>query len=107
MYSDRKAMPGNTLVLFIILSTATALLFFVAVAIFGNFKSDKPFFEHLAKLESKSQAHGMILNNFRKCMQDEHEPESSCITNTILLAEVNGYKNNIAEVFRDAGIPRK
>lgn len=107
MFSDRKATPGNTLVLFIILATAMTLIFLVTVAIFGNFKSDKLFFEHLAQLESKSQAHGMILNNFRKCMQEEHEPESSCITNTILLAEVNGYKNNIAEVFHDAGIPRK
>lgn len=107
MHSDSKATPANNLTLFFILATAITLLFLVAVAFFGNFKSDKPFFDHLAQLESKSQAHGMILNNFRKCMQEEHEPESSCITNTILLAEVNGYKNNIAEVFHDAGIPRK
>jgi len=68
---------------------------------------DSVFFEKLQALESKSEAHQMILNNFAKCMLDDEEVESNCITNTILLAEVNGYKPNIGAVFHDAGIPRK
>lgn len=107
MSSGRKFRPNGPPILYIILVGMLSSLLFLTISILANSRSDTAFFKHLAQLEGKSQAHEMILNNFRKCMQDDHEPESSCITNTILLAEVNGYKNNIAEVFHDAGIPRK
>lgn len=88
---------------------AFTLVALVCVAGSALYKShqDSAFYDKLKQLESKSEAHQMILNNFIKCMVDDAEVESNCITNTILLAEVNGYKKNIGEVFHDAGIPRK
>ncbi|MBD8088774.1 hypothetical protein IFT48_02195 [Pseudomonas fluorescens] len=93
----------------------SAITFLVLIAAIGfqigahmiRAHQDAAFFDKLQALESKSEAHQMILNNFAKCMLDDEEVESNCITNTILLAEVNGYKPNIGAVFHDAGIPRK
>lgn len=69
-----------------------------------EYAQSKAFYDHLNALESKSDAHRMMLSNMVFCLRDEGLPESSCITNTILLAEVNGYKDDIARVFQDAEI---
>ena len=99
--------PLPTIVLAIMSAIVLATAVYEGVGNMISSHRDTVFFEKLQQLESKSEAHQMILTNFSKCMQDDKEVESNCITNTILLAEVNGYKNSIGEVFHDAGIPRK
>lgn len=69
--------------------------------------SQNAFFERLEALEGKSEAHSMVLRNMVKCMKVDQLAEPTCITNTILLAEVNGYKAQVGEVFRDANIPSR
>lgn len=61
----------------------------------------------IEKLRGKSDYHDRILKAYLSCVREEGEAESTCISNTILLADLNGYRNKINEVFSDAKIPSR
>ncbi|AYG47970.1 hypothetical protein DV532_27200 (plasmid) [Pseudomonas sp. Leaf58] len=66
--------------------------------------------ERYAKIEelrSKSEYHDRILKAYLFCVRDDGEPESTCIANTVQLADLNGYRSRIKEVFDDAHIPSR
>jgi hypothetical protein len=62
-------------------------------------------YEKIDQLRSKSEYHDRILNTYLKCVRDDEQPEAICISNTIQLSDLNGYRDKIKEVFDDAQIP--
>lgn len=64
-------------------------------------------YTQIEELRSKSEYHDRILKAYLFCVRDDREPESTCIANTIQLADLNGYRGKIKEVFDDAHIPSR
>ena len=89
----------------IILAICSALVLGVMLNDAINQYQQNARYDKIDDLRSKSAYHDKILGIYLHCVRDDKESESACITNTIQLADLNGYRDKIKGVFDDAHIP--